>query len=115
MNRIRNDETNNTKVDAVDDEWDKFSGFAHYDEFSKSWLKEAKRVLKKNGSIYISTYIWSDRAELITDLVHFHHFRQYELLSALEELNFSQLSSTIYESPKGDTHRHGLYLKACKA
>jgi SAM-dependent methyltransferase len=77
-------------------------------------ISEAKRVLKKNGSIYISTYIWSDRADLITDLVHFHHFRHYELISALEELNFTQLSSQIYESPKGDSHRHGLYLKAYK-
>jgi len=40
---------NNTKVDAVDDEWDKFNSFGHYDEFSKAWLQEAKRVLKKMG------------------------------------------------------------------
>lgn len=44
---------NNTKVDAVDDEWDKFNGFGHYDEFSKAWLLEAKRVLKKNGTIWV--------------------------------------------------------------
>ena len=44
---------NNTKVDAVDDEWDKFNGFEHYDEFSKAWLQEAKRVLKKNGTIWV--------------------------------------------------------------
>ena len=44
---------NNTKVDAVDDEWDKFNGFGHYDEFSKAWLQEAKRVLKKNGTIWV--------------------------------------------------------------
>ena len=44
---------NNTKVDAVDDEWDQFNGFEHYDEFSKAWLKEAKRILKKNGTIWV--------------------------------------------------------------
>ncbi len=44
---------NNTKVDAVDDEWDQFNGFGHYDEFSKAWLQEAKRVLKKNGTIWV--------------------------------------------------------------
>jgi modification methylase len=44
---------NNTKVDAVDDEWDQFNGFGHYDEFSKAWLKEAKRILKKNGTIWV--------------------------------------------------------------
>ncbi|OQA38463.1 MAG: Modification methylase DpnIIB [Parcubacteria group bacterium ADurb.Bin316] len=44
---------NNTKVDAVDDEWDQFNGFEHYDEFSKAWLKETKRILKKNGTIWV--------------------------------------------------------------
>lgn len=44
---------NNTKVDAVNDEWDKFTGFVHYDEFSKAWLSEAKRILKKNGTIWV--------------------------------------------------------------
>lgn len=51
---------NNTKVDAVDDEWDKFNGFGHYDEFSKAWLQEAKRVLKKKrdnlGYWFLSQY-----------------------------------------------------------
>lgn len=44
---------NNTKVDAVDDEWDKFNGFGHYDKFSKEWLQEAKRILKKSGTIWV--------------------------------------------------------------
>jgi SAM-dependent methyltransferase len=78
-------------------------------------LSQAKRILKKNGTLYISSYIWTDKADLMTDSVHFHHFRYYELLGALEELNFCKIDSTIYESPKGDAHRHGLYLKAHKA
>ncbi|PIV26873.1 MAG: hypothetical protein COS37_04200, partial [Anaerolineae bacterium CG03_land_8_20_14_0_80_58_20] len=28
---------NQTKVDAVDDGWDKFSSFAEYDEFTRKW------------------------------------------------------------------------------
>ncbi|MBU4141437.1 transcriptional repressor LexA, partial [Patescibacteria group bacterium] len=44
---------NNTKVDAVDDEWDQFKSFEHYDEFTKAWIKEAKRILKKNGTIWV--------------------------------------------------------------
>jgi len=44
---------NNTKVDAVDDEWDQFNDFEHYDQFSKVWLKETKRILKKNGTIWV--------------------------------------------------------------
>lgn len=45
---------NNGEVfSGVDDEWDKFNDFEHYDEFCTSWLKECKRVLKKNGSIWV--------------------------------------------------------------
>ena len=44
---------NNTKVDGVNDEWDKFSSFKEYDNFCKSWLKECKRVLKDTGSIWV--------------------------------------------------------------
>jgi len=44
---------NQTKVDAVDDEWDKYESFEHYDKFSMGWLKECKRVLKENGSIWV--------------------------------------------------------------
>jgi DNA modification methylase len=44
---------NQTKVDAVDDEWDKFSSFKDYDEFTFNWLKECKRVLKEDGTIWV--------------------------------------------------------------
>jgi len=44
---------NQTKVDAVNDDWDKFSSFGAYDEFTYNWLKECKRVLKKNGTIWV--------------------------------------------------------------
>ena len=42
-----------SKVDAVDDAWDKFDSFKSYDEFSVQWLKECKRILKKNGTIWV--------------------------------------------------------------
>lgn len=44
---------NQTSVDGVDDAWDQFSGFAEYDEFTKKWLEECRRVLKDNGSIWV--------------------------------------------------------------
>ncbi len=40
-------------VDAVTDHWDKFASFAAYDQFSREWLTEARRVLKPNGSIWV--------------------------------------------------------------
>jgi modification methylase len=44
---------NNTKVDGVDDEWDKFSSFADYDRFSRAWLSECRRILKPDGAIWV--------------------------------------------------------------
>ncbi|WP_068108589.1 site-specific DNA-methyltransferase [Tropicimonas marinistellae] len=43
----------NSMVDAVDDAWDSFSSFAAYDGFTESWLKEARRLLKPNGAIWV--------------------------------------------------------------
>ena len=40
-----------SQVDAVDDHWDQFSGFAAYDAFTRAWLMAARRVLKPTGSI----------------------------------------------------------------
>ena len=43
----------NSKVNGVNDEWDQFSSFKHYDNFCKAWLKECKRILKDNGPIWV--------------------------------------------------------------
>src|SRR4028118_508982 len=37
------------RVDACDDDWDKFTSFAAYDEFTRAWLKEARRLLQPDG------------------------------------------------------------------
>ncbi len=44
---------NNTKVDAVNDGWDKYDSFEDYDKFSKEWLKECQRILKETGTIWV--------------------------------------------------------------
>ena len=43
----------NSKVNGVDDSWDQFKSFEHYDNFCKAWLTECKRILKDNGSIWV--------------------------------------------------------------
>jgi site-specific DNA-methyltransferase (adenine-specific)/modification methylase len=44
---------NQTRVDGVDDKWDQFSSFEEYDQFTYDWLKGCKRVLKKDGTIWV--------------------------------------------------------------
>ena len=40
-------------VEAVDNKWDKFESYDEYDKFSKSWLIESKRILKKGGALWV--------------------------------------------------------------
>jgi modification methylase len=48
---------NLTRVDAVDDEWDKYESFEAYDQFTTAWLTAARRVLKDTGTLWvIGTY-----------------------------------------------------------
>jgi len=40
-------------VDAVDDDWDKFANFAEYDAFTRAWLGAARRVMKPTATIVV--------------------------------------------------------------
>ncbi len=40
-------------VDAVDDDWDKFASFGDYDAFTRRWLSAARRVMKRDATIFV--------------------------------------------------------------
>ncbi|HMK88257.1 MAG TPA: site-specific DNA-methyltransferase [Methylocystis sp.] len=40
-------------VDAVDDDWDKFADFSAYDAFTRAWLTAARRVMKPQATIFV--------------------------------------------------------------
>jgi len=44
---------NNSKVDAVDDDWDRFDSLAVYDKFTRDWLGAARRALKPDGTLWV--------------------------------------------------------------
>ncbi len=44
---------NNTRVDGVDDDWDKFTDFAAYDAFTRDWLAAARDILKPDGALWV--------------------------------------------------------------
>tara|TARA_B100001939_G_scaffold114612_1_gene99106 strand:+ start:219 stop:1322 length:1104 start_codon:yes stop_codon:yes gene_type:complete len=67
-------------VEGVKETWDKFSSYKEYDEFANLWLTECKRVLKRNGTIWlIGTY---------------HNI--YRLGYLLQNLNFWILNDIIW-------------------
>ncbi len=70
----------NSKVDAVDDDWDKFDSFAAYDAFTRAWLAECRRVLKDEGSLWV--------------IGSYHNI--FRLGSAMQDLGFWVLNDIIW-------------------
>jgi modification methylase len=44
---------NDSLVDGVDDDWDKFTDYAAYDAFCVEWLTECRRILRKDGTLWV--------------------------------------------------------------
>jgi modification methylase len=42
-----------SKVDAVDEDWDKFAGFEAYDDFTRAWLSGCRRVMKRDATLWV--------------------------------------------------------------
>ena len=42
-----------SRVDAVDDHWDKFASFAAYDDFTRAWLIACRRVMKPSATLWV--------------------------------------------------------------
>jgi modification methylase len=42
-----------SRVDAVDDDWDKFSSFSAYDDFTRAWLIACRRVMKPSATLWV--------------------------------------------------------------
>src|SRR5579863_2854029 len=43
----------NSRVDGVEESWDKFADFAAYDRFTRAWLGECRRLLKPTGALWV--------------------------------------------------------------
>src|SRR6201988_5004170 len=42
-----------SRVDAVDDDWDKFSSFSAYDDFTRAWLLACRRLMKPTATLWV--------------------------------------------------------------
>lgn len=70
----------NSRVDAVDDTWDKVGSFADYDRFTREWMAAARRVLKDNGTIWV--------------IGSYHNI--FRVGAALQDLGFWTLNDVIW-------------------
>jgi modification methylase len=67
-------------VDGVDDAWDRFDDLAAYDAFTREWLTQARRVLRKDGTIWV--------------IGSYHNV--FRLGAALQDLGFWVLNDVIW-------------------
>ena len=67
-------------VDAVNDDWDKFDSFAHYDRFTRAWLAAARRVLKPDGALWV--------------IGSYHNI--FRVGTALQDLDFWLLNDVVW-------------------
>jgi modification methylase len=70
----------NSRVDAVDDDWDRFADFATYDSFTTEWLSEARRVLKPEGTLWV--------------IGSYHNI--FRIGTALQDLGFWLLNDVVW-------------------
>ena len=69
-----------SKVDGVDDEWDRFASFADYDAFTRNWLRGCRRVLKPGGALWV--------------IGSYHNI--FRVGTILQDLNFWILNDVIW-------------------
>ena len=43
----------NSRVDGVDEDWDRFQSFEAYDAFTRAWLLACRRALKPDGALWV--------------------------------------------------------------
>jgi modification methylase len=67
-------------VDAVDDDWDKFASFSDYDAFTRAWLLAVRRVMKKNATLWV--------------IGSYHNI--FRVGAALQDLNFWVLNDIVW-------------------
>jgi modification methylase len=67
-------------VDAVDDDWDKFASFSDYDAFTRAWLLAVRRVMKKNATLWV--------------IGSYHNI--FRVGAALQDLNFWLLNDIVW-------------------
>jgi modification methylase len=109
------------RVDAVDDDWDKFATFADYDAFTRAWLGEARRILKPDGTLWvIGSYhnIYRVGAALqdagywiLNDII----WRKTNPMPNFRGTRFTNAHETLIWASRGEDSRYTFNYRAMKA
>lgn len=109
-----------SQVDAVNDEWDKFDSLATYDRFTHGWLKEAKRILKPGGSIWVigsyhnifrvGTALQDNGYWILNDIV----WRKANPMPNFKGTRFTNAHETLIWASMGEKSRYTFNYRAMK-
>ena len=109
-----------SQVDAVDDDWDKFDSLATYDRFTHAWLKEAKRILKPNGSIWVigsyhnifrvGTALQDEGFWILNDVI----WRKANPMPNFKGTRFTNAHETLIWASQGEDAKYTFNYKAMK-
>ena len=108
-------------VDGVDDDWDRFSDFAAYDAFTREWLAECRRLLRKDGTLWvIGTYhnifrIGAILQEMDFWLLNDVVWRKANPMPNFRGRRFTNAHETLIWAARGRDSRHRFNYQAMKA
>jgi len=108
-------------VDGVDDDWDHFSDFAAYDAFTREWLGECRRLLRKDGTLWvIGTYhnifrIGAILQEMDFWLLNDIVWRKANPMPNFRGRRFTNAHETLIWAARGRDSRHRFNYQAMKA
>jgi len=108
-------------VDGVDDDWDRFADFASYDAFTREWLGECRRLLRKDGTLWvIGTYhnifrIGAILQEMDFWLLNDIIWRKANPMPNFRGRRFTNAHETLIWAARGRDSRHRFNYQAMKA
>jgi modification methylase len=108
-------------VDGVDDDWDRFTDFATYDAFTREWLGECRRLLRKDGTMWvIGTYhnifrIGAILQEMDFWLLNDIIWRKANPMPNFRGRRFTNAHETLIWAARGRDSRHRFNYQAMKA
>jgi len=108
-------------VDGVDDDWDRFTDFAAYDAFTREWLAECRRLLRKDGTLWvIGTYhnifrIGAILQEMDFWLLNDIVWRKTNPMPNFRGRRFTNAHETMIWAARGRDSRHRFNYQAMKA
>jgi modification methylase len=108
------------RVDAVDNDWDKFESLATYDAFSRAWLAEAKRILKPNGTLWVigsyhnifrvGSVLQDQGFWILNDII----WRKVNPMPNFRGTRFTNAHETLIWASKGEKSKYTFNYRAMK-